>query len=203
MKITGSGDPATAKQGSSLAIIGGLSKSSTLDDAGLWLDAQLAKYGVRIPINKFIKDESFRGRLWARFPTVEDMNAAITMFESKALTQEDSGKVWCSQDLPHHIRTSRTFLVDFKKLLVKWKCNKNAINFTDDTMILSVEKKPIIKVSTQDNQLKLDWLDEEWGHWNELINATEFKELTDKANNALKEAQELRAKGMGKGKPQL
>jgi hypothetical protein len=141
--------------------------------------------------------------LWARFPTVEDMSAAITMFESKALTQEDSGKVWCNQDRPHHIRTSRTFLVDFKKLLVKWKCNKNAINFTDDTMILSVEKKPIIKVSTQDNQLKLDWLDEEWGHWNELINATEFKELTDKANNALKAAQELRAKGMGKGKPQL
>ena len=66
----------------------------------------------------YIKDEQYKGRLWARFPTVEVMGTSIAVFKSKVITHGDAAeKAWCNKDLPHHMRTSRTFLADFKKLL--------------------------------------------------------------------------------------
>ena len=150
-------------------------------------------------------DDSCKGRLWERFPTVEAMNAAIEMFHNKTLTHGDGadGKVWCNKDRPHHERTSRGFLVGLKKLFVDgWKYNKTAIQFDDDLMIFRVEKKTIVQVNAQGGDLKLQWLNTEWGSWKELVDAAEFRELLEKGNAALKIAQELRAKGKGKGKPE-
>ena len=73
-------------QSVALAIIGRLDKESTTEDAAVWLDAQLSKNGVPKPINTFIKDEDYKGQFWARFPTVEAMDAAIEMFQNKTLT---------------------------------------------------------------------------------------------------------------------
>ena len=89
-----------------------------------------------------------------------------------------------------------------KRLLVEWKFNKKALQFDDDTMILTVEKKPVVLVHAHEGHLKLEWLDDKWGSWEQLLNATEYKELVENANVALKIAQELRAKGKGKGKPE-
>ena len=191
-------------QGTSTAIIGRLDKASTIEDAESWLDTQLSKYGVPKPISTFIKDDSFKGRLWARFPTAEAMNAATEMFQSKTLTHGDygEGKVWCNKDRPHHERMSRAFLADLKKLLVNWQLNKKAVQFDEDAMILSIELKPVLQVSAQGGHLKLQWLDAKWESWQELVDSKEFKELVEKGNAALKIAQGLRNKGKGKGKPE-
>ena len=132
------------REGQSVAtvIFGRLDKESTTEDAAVWLDAQLSKNGVPKPVNTFIKDENYKGRLWARFPTVEAMDAAILMFQNKTLMHGGGadGKAWCNKDRPHHERTARGFLVGLKRLLVEWKFNKKALQFDDDTMILTVEK---------------------------------------------------------------
>ena len=48
----------------------------------------------------------------------------------------------------------------------------------------------------------MEWLVAKWGGWEQLLNAAEYKELIEKGNTASKTAQELRAKGKGKGKPE-
>ena len=55
----------------STAIIGHLDKGSSTEDAASWPYTKLSKYGVPKPINTFIKDDSYKGRLWTGFPTVE------------------------------------------------------------------------------------------------------------------------------------
>ena len=200
-KSSGIKDPGTPGQCSSLSIIAGLSPTSTFDKAAEWVGAQLTKHGVMNPIDMFIKDDIYKGRLWARFPTVDAMDAAIAMFSSKALTHEDSGKVWCNKDKPHHLRTARKFLADFKKLLIVWKFEKKAVKFDEESLTLSVEDKPVVQVSAKDDMLKLDWQDQEWENWQDVVGAKEFKELIVGSNEVLRVAKELRAKGKGKGKP--
>ena len=54
-----------------------------------------------------------------------------------------------------------------------------------------------------ENKLKLDWLDGEWENWKDMVDAIELKQHVEKSNTALEIAQEIRAKGKGKGKPHL
>lgn len=105
-------------QGVATAYIGGLSKTETFEEAAKWFEGQLKKHGIPKPIDMYIKDEQYRGRPWARFPTEEVMGTSIALFQSKVITHGDAGeKAWCSKDLPHHMWTSRTFLAGFKNLL--------------------------------------------------------------------------------------
>jgi hypothetical protein len=187
--------------GVATAYIGGLSKTETFEDTAKWFEGQLQKHGIPKPIDIYIKDEEYKGRLWARFPTVEVMGTSIALFQSNMITHGDAAeKTWCNKDLPHHMRTSRTFLADFKRLLtVTWKYNKKSVNYDEETMTLSVEGKPIIKVSAQEGHMDLKWLEVEWQEWKDVVEAAEFIEIVKKGDVALKVAKELRASSKGKG----
>ena len=188
-------------QGNNIVIVGGLDARASFEEAGIWIAGKLESGGVPNPVEKFIKgDEGFKGHVWVRFAETAAMNAAIAMFARVEVVHGGGGKVWCNKDQPHSFRTARKFLIDFKKLLVKWEFNKKAIDFDEDTLTMSVEKKPALEVKVQEGELKLTWVDGVWGSWKELVEAEEVQTLLMTASDALKIAKELRAKGSGKGK---
>ena len=93
---------------------------------------------------------------------MEVMGTSIALCRSEMITHGDAAeKTSCT--LPHHMRTSRTFLADFKRLFaMTWKYNKKSVNYDEESMTLSVTGKPIIKVSAQEGHMDLKWLEVEW-----------------------------------------
>ena len=59
----------------------------------------------------------------------------------------------------------------------------------------------ILKVSVATDKLVLEWADEDWGNWSELLNSKDFVDMKSKAQSRLDDAKAQLYKGMGKGKP--
>ena len=70
----------------------------------------------------------------------------------------------------------------------------------ENTMILSVEDKPVVRAEIKDEGMHIEWLENSWKNWQQLTDATEFQELVEKTTESLRVAKGLRAKGKGKGK---
>ena len=103
------------------------------------------------------------------------MNSVIEVFISDEYKYKNGSKVLCNKDQPRHFRTSRTFMIGFKKLLVESKFSKMAVQFDVETLDLSVEGKPVVSVNAKDGELKMHWLNSEWGNWQELLDSEKFK----------------------------
>ncbi len=85
-------------------------------------------------------------------------------------------------------------------MLVKWDLNKRAIYVDEEEITLQACGLPVIKASVQDGKLSVQWLTPEWEQWQDLQEATEYKEIVDKANGALEAAKNMQSlKGSGKG----
>lgn len=91
----------------------------------------------------------------------------------------------------------------FKKLLVskEWGFAKRSVKYDGESLTMNVANKPVVKVGVVNDKLSMDWQDQSWAEWQELVGAVEFTSLIEKGNTLLKNAKDLQAKGMGKGKP--
>ena len=68
---------------------------------------------------------------------------------------------------------------------------------------MNVGNIPVLKLSMDNNNsaFKLGWMKESWKDSKELNEDAAFQGPVDKANGVLKTAHQLKAKGVGKGKP--
>ena len=107
--------------------------------------------------------------------------------------------VWWKPDRPIDIRAPLGVLFGFKKFLGEWGYIKKAIELDEDKRIFSVARTKILKASTLNDEIKLEWLSEEWQNWEDLQAAAGFKDLLKKALAQLAAAKE-NSKGQGKGK---
>ena len=80
-----------------------------------------------------------------------------------------------------------------------WGCRKKDYYINEENLSFHTggeSGKCVLQVQVVDSGLEIQWKDPEWQGWHELINAPEFKDLIDKANQRLTKS----SKGDGKGK---
>ena len=88
---------------------------------------------------------------------------------------------------------------------LRWQLNqwgiyeKSQIKVDDNTMVMKIDRTPVLVVSTLKGRVNLEWLDEEWKNWRELHESPEFKKLIDNANENLAKSAAAKPKGKGKG----
>ena len=140
------------------------------------------------------KGQAFNGMLFVKFSSPEKQEIAIKAFNAVKTSFSDA-QSYMNIDLPVHQRTVFSFLLNFKRLLTSWGFKQ--VNFDDAAGILSIASDPILQVAAVGLTLKLDWLNEEWGKWEQLTADTHFKTLIKTAEDKLAKASQISAKGKG------
>ena len=59
--------------------------------------------------------------------------------------------------------------------------------------------KPVLQVQVVENELKVDWVSEDWDQWKELHASPEFRALRLAAKEKLDSIRSQGSKGAGKG----
>ena len=91
-----------------------------------------------------------------------------------------------------------SFLLGVRKQLINWGFTKSRVRVQEDTNTLTVAGEQIMKATVAGSSLTIDWTNQEWKSWKEFVESSELYELTKKAEEGLKKAED--AKGKGKGK---
>ena len=108
-------------------------------------------------------------------------------------------QIKCKQDLPIHLRAPRSFLLGLRWQLAQWGFAKKGIKVVDEDMIMTVGGAPVLRASANQDHIKVEWLDEAWGTWEELHKSNEYKSLLATANEMMRRAADNKGKGKGKG----
>ena len=184
-----------------VAVVGGLSGLSGLDEAEQWIKSQTAAMKVPAPLDVYIKGEEYKGTVFAKFAGPEAATSAVSAI-SKKRPQCKGQQVWAKHDQPIHVRAPLSFLFGLKKLLVspEWEFPKLSIRVNDETASMEYLGKAILKADVSDGGLKLSWLCDEWSQWHELQVDKDFSDLWQKWNGVLKQAHDRQLKGGGKAK---
>ena len=152
-------------------------------------------------MNPYIKSDKFEDLMFARLPSAKMVNAAVEMFRRKAQTFKDD-VVWCNIDRPSQDRYPLKMLFKFKRLLAGWGFQKRSIRIDEDTSVMKVADKEVVKVSTKEGKLDVEWLCDVWKDWDALHKSTELNDIVTKCCEDLALASQKHCKGLGKGKPQ-
>ena len=180
---------------STTVLFGGL-QDETFEAAERIVKSKLNDKHMEEPSAVYHKGDEFKGIVFAKFTTekvAEDIVKAISGGKNKG---EDT--IWCKKDLPLNKRVPMSFLLGVRKQLINWGFTKSRVRVQEDTNTLTVAGQPIMKAIVVGGSLTVDWTSQEWKDWTELVDSSEFKELTKKAEESLKKAED--AKGKGKGK---
>ena len=181
-------------------IFGGLSGATSVAEAEEWLNNILVTAGLPRIINPYIKSDDFENLMFAKYPTTKAAETAIEFIRRKAPTYKDN-TVWCNIDRPANVRIPLKLLFRIKKLITKWGFNKRVIRIDEGDGTLQVGESLIVKMSAQDGNLIIEWLNEEWEHWKDLQESDEFQKLLQECRDDLALAHQRQSKGLGKGKP--
>ena len=181
-----------------IAIIGGLDGLASLEESEKWLMTELASSKALVPLDVFIKGDTFKGIVFAKFASPTDMETALAVLEKKRL-QCKGKRVWANEEKPVEVRKPRDFLFSFKKLLISWNFSKQSVKVDKEELSMSVEGTPVLQVTGAEGELKMQWLVDEWEKWEALHSSTEFKEMKAACSAALANAKERQSKGSGKG----
>ena len=189
----------TDSQSTTTVVIAGF--GDDFAQASAWTLNELHKAGLDTPTNTYHKGDDFNGLIFLKYP---EAKAALHVIESfnNASRQYGGKPVWCKQDFPFSERVCRSFLFGLRKTLISWEFNKNSVSVDESTLSFSVEGKPVlsVSVSTNDDSIDIEWIEQAWAEWNELRSSNEFTSLQATATKKLTAAAEKRAKGTGKGK---
>ena len=63
---------------------------------------------------------------------------------------------------------------------------------------MSIGGDTVLKVSTQASEFRVDWLNQEWGEWKELIENPDYKALVKVAADKMESERKRLDKGKGK-----
>ena len=179
---------------SSTILFGGLQNLS-FDDAQDWIKEQIKARKLEEPEIMYYKGDDYVGLVFAKFVTTK---AAEDVVKKMYKLKRGEEEVWCKKDLPLDRRIPLSFLLGARRQLISWGFTKSKVRVHEETNTLTVAGQPIMKAFVSGSILKLDWISQEWKNWAELVESTEFNELTKKAEQSLQKAED--AKGKGKGK---
>ena len=177
-------------------LFGGM-QDLTFDDAKEYVDTTLKKLQLPTPTLVYHKGDDFAGTICTQFETTRAANEVV----SKASQSSLKANVWCKKHYPLDTRCALSVLLGLRRQLIIWGFSRRAIRVKDDSLSMTIEGKPILTATTCSDQVTLDWQDHTWKEWKELQDSAELKLLLDRANEKLKTAASIRAKGEGKGKP--
>ena len=175
--------------------IGGLREHKSVEDAWCWMADELWKaYGPQ-PCVVYSKGD-FKGIAYAKFRNTDERDAAIQIFEGLR-KGGDGGNVWAKIDKELIPRVLSSFLGGLRWLLGEWGYRKSFYSFDEDTWTFHALKKEVLQVSLKNEQLEIEWKNDEWNNWTELKNCDEFKNLVKNANDKWSK---VANKGKGKTK---
>ena len=187
---------------SQVGVIGNLQGIGSLDEAETWVRSQLSTLKAPAPLNIYVKgEEGFKGHVFARFTSIEQMQTATALLDSKKLKCKDK-VVWAKPERPIQMRAPFRFLLDFKRLLIEWKVfDKSAVRVDEEELKLVAggRKEDVLQVRHDDGHLCLTWLSREWQDWAELHNPHEFKDFISKCNAMLEQTKGTSCKSKGNG----
>ncbi len=137
--------------------------------------------------------------MFAKYPNKKAAEEAIELLRRKSPTCK-SNIAWCNFDRPANVRIPLQLLFKLKKLLIGWGFQKRAIQLSEDTYVMKVGDMPVAKMTAYDGNLNLEWLNDEWEHWQELHDSEELQTLLPKGREDLASVHQRQIKGLGKGK---
>ena len=104
-------------------------------------------------------------------------------------------------DFPIQERTVRSFLINFKRLLVEWGLQKSSIQFDDNSQRLRVGGREVVEANVDNLSFQTKWLVPEWASWKELQEDAKFLDLKKVLQDKLDLSKAQNDKGKGKGPP--
>ena len=142
----------------------------------------------------YMKTLSFQGLMFVKFRNGYERDLAIGILRSARLKHGDDN-VWATQDLPIPVRARKLFLMSLRWQLGEWGFVKKEFEIDDLYTHLRVGGKVVLKVSTADGNLKLQW-DDAWAIWGDLQQSPELQAILDKSKEFLtsEEREQERAK---------
>ena len=158
---------------------------------------ELDKRGlITLPLDTYSKGDEFKGVLFAKYPSAQGAYKVVQKFQ-RAQAKIGESRVWCKLDRPMEIRAQVSFLLGLRRQLIEWGLKK--IKVKDDDLSMSVGGVPVLTTSVKETSLHIDWKDDTWREWTELVSSNEFKSLVETANEKLSKASTGPLKGKGKG----
>ena len=140
---------ADSGQTSISAVIGGLSDLESLQAAEEWLKVEFTKLKAPMPLDVYIKGDTFNGIVFAKFPGPKALDNVISAVRKNSLSYRGT-LVWAKADQPIAIRAPLKLLFGLKRLMTSqdWGYSKQSIKIDDAAMTMSVSGKPILEVSS-------------------------------------------------------
>lgn len=175
-------------------VIGGLEALGSLQESTTWLSNKLPEFGCPCHVGTYIKSTAFEGLMFAKFRSSDARDTAVASLRSAKL-RIGNADVWATQDLPIPVRARKLFLLRLRWQLGQWGFVKREMVVDDEYTTLSIANKVIVKVSSQGQNLQVEWADE-WAQWQEFQESAELKDMSDKSHAILKKE----GKGGGKSK---
>ena len=183
---------------STTVLFGGL-QDKTFDAAEKLIKSKLKNKDMEEPSAIYHKGEEFKGIVFAKFTTEKVAENIVKTISTEK--DNDGETIWCKKDLPLNKRVPLSFLLGIRKQLITWGFTKSRIRVQEDINTLTVAGQPIMKAAVIGSSLMIDWTSQEWQDWKELVDSSEFKELTKKAEESLRKAEDAKGKGKGKDRP--
>ena len=148
-------------------------------------------------------EEQFKGLLFMKFASSAEATAALTAVK-ETLIAENTGKafkerLWCNFEHPVEKRTCNGLLFALQSQLIECKFPKECIEVNTDDGTMKIESKPVVNVTTENYEIKIDWLMPSWKNWTELQSSKEFETIVNEAKDKLAKSRASVSKGIGKG----
>ena len=176
-------------------LFGGLQDKS-FEAAERIVKGKLKDKGLEEPSAVYHKGDEFKGIVFAKFTAEKVAEEVVKAISAERHTGEET--IWCKKDLPLNRRVPLSFLLGVRKQLINWGFTKSRVRVQEENNTLTVAGQPVMHATTDGSSITIDWINQEWKVWAELVDSSEFKDLLKKAEESWKKAEE--AKGKGKGK---
>jgi len=121
--------------------------------------------------------------MFVKFRSGYERDLAVGILRSARLKHGDEN-VWATQDLPIRVRARKLLLMGLRWQLGEWGFVKKEFEIDDLYTHLRVGGKVVLKVSTEDGNLKLQW-DDVWAAWDDLQQSPELQAILDKSKGIL------------------
>ena len=175
-------------------VVGGLQGFDSLPMATEWLTLKMKELQGPMHTGTYMKTSSFQGLMFVKFQNGYERDLAVGILRSARLKHGDEN-VWATQDLPIPVRARKLLLMGLRWQLGEWGFVKKEFQIDDLYTHLRVGGKVVLKVFTEDGNLKLQW-DDAWAAWDDLQQSPELQAILDKSKGIL----DKRGKGAGKSK---
>lgn len=155
-------------------LFGGIT-NKTRTEAEDWLTGKVKELRLEQPREIYHKGDEFKGILYAKLSSPSAVECCIKAF-AQDKTQSNLDGMWCNKDLPIHERIPIFVLLGLRWQLIQWGYSKQEVKVSDENLLLTVNKVPMVKAGVLDDKLQLTW-EEDFGKWDTLQNSDELISL--------------------------